>query len=532
MRRAQVVALSVLAVLTFGSLAITGGYAWYLRSPFYRNACARRLTDALGLPSDIGQVVPRSRQLMEFHDVRVWLPQRRGEAACCHIALVRQTPTADDPEAFELELRGGHSEISTRTWLGDDYRFVLESGLRPGFDPAGPRRVVFTGMDLTFERDQFEVALSDASGTVSFTDPHRGQAGVTCSTFNGYAADQPVVLRSVFSPQRDGIRLDRVELAVPELPIAIIGLNELAGLDLQTGAFNGQLTYSESDDGRDLVFGGKLLRLQLSECTAGFVATPWCGSVPELELAQATVHNGKLQRLEFRGLFTSMVLGDVLALWGLEKAGGRMDLYVSAAEISSTGIEHFVASGICDDISLAALSQALGWGQMTGTAKLAIDDLTITADHITSFDAELTVAPSADHPNTIDRALVVEILNRAFNITLPDAVLRWLPERFEYSELGVRCEIRDETLYVLGTHGPGERVILSMPVGGASLPIIQAPEQPIDLTAALDRLRATVRARVAEHLETITPHDAWRAISKPRPRAPQPGVPRDNPPPE
>ncbi len=35
----------------------------------------------VGLPAEIGRVVPRSRRTREFDQVRIWLPQRRDEAA-------------------------------------------------------------------------------------------------------------------------------------------------------------------------------------------------------------------------------------------------------------------------------------------------------------------------------------------------------------------------------------------------------------------------------------------------------------------
>ncbi len=250
MRRPRVIVLAVLAGLVYGSLLATGGYAWYLRSDGYRKSCAARLSDSLRLPAEIGRVVPRSRNAREFQDVRVWLPERRGEAAYCRRAIVVGQPTANDADAYELQLLGGWCEISTRTWLREDYRTVLESGLRPGFDPDGPRRVVFSGMDLTFEHQGFRAALRDAHGVVAFENPVQGWATVHCNEFNGHTTADAVVLRVEFSPQAPGVRLDRVELIVPELPIAIVGLEDLAGLGLRTGSFSGRVQYRETDGHR------------------------------------------------------------------------------------------------------------------------------------------------------------------------------------------------------------------------------------------------------------------------------------------
>ena len=514
-RRARIAALTALATVTSGSLLATGGYAWYLRSDAYREYCARVLTESLRLPSEIGQVVPRSRSSREFRDVRIWLPQRRDEAAFCESAIVRATPTASDPNAFELELRGGQTEISTRTWLREDYRNLLESGLRPGFDPDGPRRVIFRGMDLTFEREAFRATLSGASGEVSFVNPHLGQAVVRCNEFNGHRTLRDVTLRATFSPQESGIRPDRVELTVPKLPIAIVGLDELAGLALRSGSFDGQLVYEEHDDGQRMTVRGTLYNLQLAECTAGFVTPVWRGTVPELELEELTLLDGAIARLRFRGLFTDIELGDVLTPWGLGGVGGHVDLYVNAAELTEEGIVRLAAAGMCEDAALDEISAAVGWGRLTGRAKVVIDDLTITHNHLASANATIEAIPPADEAGTLERALVASVLDRAGGISLPDTIWQLLPEQFEYATLGVIFEARDERLNVFGTHGPQEKTILSVRLHEHDWPVLMEPGEPIDLRPALSAVREQLQTHFAQRWRSLTPRDAWQAISIP-----------------
>ena len=202
MRRIRFLALLVLVVVTVGSLAASGLHAWYLRSDRYRRYCAAALSDALGLPSDIGRVVPRSLASREFDDVTVWLPGRRDKALSCRQSLVIRSPQPGDPEAYAIELLGGACEISTRTWLQGDYRRVIESGLRPGFDPDGPRQVKFSGMDLRLQHGSFRGSLEDATGVVVFETDERGWAAVHCGALNGYLASQPIALkRAVFAAQ-------------------------------------------------------------------------------------------------------------------------------------------------------------------------------------------------------------------------------------------------------------------------------------------------------------------------------------------
>ncbi|MBL8881008.1 MAG: hypothetical protein JNG88_17980, partial [Phycisphaerales bacterium] len=64
---------------------------------------------------------------------------------------------------------------------------------------------------------------------------------------------------------------------------------------------------------------------------------------------------------------------------------------VREALISLNGVERLIASGECHGVGLAAVSRAVGWGQMTGSAHVAIDDLTIEANRIRSFEATALV---------------------------------------------------------------------------------------------------------------------------------------------
>ncbi len=551
MLRPKALALAALAILTFGSLLTLLGFAGYWRSPWYRARCATKLTAKLGLPSEIGAVVPRSRHSREFRDVRIWLPQHRDEAAFCESATVIRTPTPSDPEAYELVLRGGRSEISTRTWLREDYRFVLESGLRPGFDPNGPRRVTFRDMDLTFQRDQFHAALHDATGTVSFDDASAGQVSIACHDFNGHISPQPVLLEGRFSPQTRGIRLDRVDIVVPELPVALVGLSSLAGLDLHSGAFSGRVSYreiprtapatwatstaftpdtvpSDTRDQRILSVSGRLTRLFLDECTAAFVRQPWRGNVPELELEELQLVDNHLHNIRFRGLFTGVILGDLLAAWGLDVTGGDLLLRVHTAELSPAGIDRFVASGRCENLSLEQFTAGLGFGRLAGTARLDIDDFTIVANRLVSCDATLQVMPGGPDTNYIERALLSTVLSRTLGMELPN----FLPERFVYTQLGVRLEVRDEVLHVFGTHGPHGKTMLTVNLADNEVPVLNEPEQPFNLAPLFDAWRPRLLAELRERLPQLTPADAWRAILSRRlgPVAPGPADPNAHPP--
>lgn len=499
MPRARLMLFLFVTFALVGSLVATAGYAWYLRSDARRLCFVTQLTDYLKLPSEIDSLAPRGRNSQAFFGVVVHLPDRRGKALSCRQALLISTPTPEDPEAYEVELRGGLCEISTDTWLRGDYRHLLESGLRPSFDPGGPREVRFDEMDVTFIRDAFHLTLHDADGRVSFADRTRGVADISCKTLNGHVAGDFVTLSSAFSPRPHGIRLDHTELRVPRLPIAVLGLGDLLGTPIRSGGFEGRLTYSEADDGRRVRVSGSCFDIDLSEWTAPFVPQPWHGVCPELQLVECVLRDRSLERLRFRGVLNDLRLGDILTTWGFAGVGGQTTLRVGDAELTPDGISRLVASGQCVDLALDTLTDRLGWGLMTGTARCVIDDLTIEHNRLRSLSARIIVDDSAN-ANIIEGRLVREIVNRAMRFDLPPM----LPQRIEYTHFGVRLDVKDEQLYVLGTHGERDRTILTVRLFGQEIPLVPQPPSAIDLRPWCDALRDQLQSGLRRRLEALS----------------------------
>jgi len=489
MRLVRVLALVLLFLVMYGTLAGSAAYAWYLRSAAYRQYCAKYLSQRLELPADIGRIQPRSFATREFDNVVVWLPDRRGRALSCDQAIVANRPRPDDPEAYEIELIGGSTEISTRTWLRSDYRGVIESGLRPGFAPDGPQRVTFADMDLAFERERFNMLLSNANGVVRF-EPDFGQAVVTCRELNGCTVGEAVILYAAFSPRALGIRIDEVELKVPRLPLVILGLDQLVDSHIRSGSFHGRLQYGESDAGTWLRASGQCFDVKLSECTAGLLPRPWRGRCDDLELRELFFREQTPERLRFAGVLRGLVLGDILTPWGLADIGGEVTLSVREADLSPRGIHLLIASGSCTDVSLEHLTAGLGWGRMTGNLRVSITDLTIEDNRLRSLEAEVRVEDAGAEPNWIEGELLRNLITRVLKFDLP----AFLPEsiwreQLDYSRLGFRLDVEDEVLHVFGTHGSREKTILTIRVLGRDLPIVREPERAIPLDGWMDQLR-------------------------------------------
>jgi len=508
----RLIAAGAVALVTLSWLAISGGYTLYLNRASYRGACAAELSRTLGLPSDIGGIVPHSLRAREFRDVVVWLPERRDRALTCRRAIVQSTATAADPDAYEIQVLGGECEVSTRTWLRSDYRGVLESGLRPGFSRGGPRRVHFEDMDVAFVRNGYRARLSGAAGSVSFVDAQHGTAAVACREFNGWACREPVKLTARFSPTRDGIRIDHAELIVPDLPLSAAELRRLTGVDAHSGRFQGRMQYEESEGGQTLVLAGRCAELDLRELTAGWTAVAWRGRCPQIELEELRIENGAPARLRFRGMLQEVSLGDVLAAFGLSGTSGVASLSVREADISRSGVALLAAAGECRDVDLRALTAALGRGEMSGTLRATIDELRVVDNRLQSLTAALVVAEAGDTPNWVEGRLLQELVRRTLQVELPFA----LPERIEYARLGVRFEVRDEVLRVFGTHGEENGTILTVRLHGQDVPLIFQPRRPFDLRPGLDLLRQ----RAVEHLAQTRP-----TVDTSEPRAPADSTP-------
>ena len=103
---------------------------------------------------------------------------------------------------------------------------------------------------------------------------------------------------------------------------------------------------------------------------------------------------------------------------------------------------------------------------------------------------------------------------QAKGIALPDFVVRQLPERIEYTGLGVRAEIRDESLHLFGTHGADHAAILTVRALGRDWSVITEPKEPIELRPAFDRLRACLLADLAQAFRRLEAHQlATRAAA-------------------
>jgi len=118
----------------------------------------------------------------------------------------------------------------------------------------------------------------------------------------------------------------------------------------------------------------------------------------------------------------------------------------------------------------------------------------------------VTAVPPTDRAGTIDRDLLLAAAEKAFDFTWPETLPRdLLPERVEYTRLGLRLLVQDNRMRMLGTHGSRGDVILTARVFGAPIPIVKEQKSTTDLTPYLDLLFNRLRS-----YEPSQARDWWR----------------------
>jgi len=163
--------------------------------------------------------------------------------------------------------------------------------------------------------------------------------------------------------------------------------------------------------------------------------------------------------------------------------------------------------GIVTDLVLEEWLQLLGHGSATGRLIIRVNNLDIVDDRIRSADIEINALPPPDAPGTIDRDLLLEAAEKAFDFSWPPSLPReLLPEKVEYAQLGMRLLIRDNLLRVLGTHGSDGDTILTIKVLGAPIGVVKEQPETIDLGPFIESLLAGARGYDPAHMR-----DWWRS---------------------
>lgn len=494
--------LSRKLLLAFTILVVSGSTGWTtwqgvrLRTNWYHRKVVADLTEFFEMPCEVGRIEPRTFSSRVFHDIAVRLPQRADAApvfSCGHAVWIKRT--TDGVAANELELHDGLINLGAQGWQLSDYSQVLQSGLGHDFSDLDLAKVTLAEFELAFRKGLFAVNCRDASGEITFPSPREGLAHLTAYEFNGHRVSEGVRIHARFEPKK-GVRMHEVVLDLPAMPLNQIGITLADGGELTEGQFAGRVEYQADDeDGESALWlRGELNDAALSELSRGFLIGPLSGRI-SINVSGARVAKSMLTHLRGRGRIDGLTLESLARMLNREHLAGEAHLNVLWADFALGRVNELSLTGLLRDVSLAEMLESLGEGTATGSLAMRVNSLRIADDRIAAADIEIIVLPPRDGVGTIDRSLLVGAAQKAAGFEWPGWLPQSLiPEKIEYVEAGVRLLVRDNQLRILGTHGDGERTILTLKIMGRTFGLVKQRDGVIDLTPWIEQGLARVRA--------------------------------------
>jgi hypothetical protein len=484
--------LLVLAVvLVGGSIGWTAGYGLHLRSESYRKEVEHNLSLFFDLPCNVGRISGRTFSSRAFEDVEVWLPDRRDRVFSCRRAIWKEAASEGEP-AKRLELIDGTLVLGSDRWRGDDYRQVFQSGLGHNFQDLDLSHVELSSFQILFDRGEVQVHCGDASGTVEMSDPQDGVAHLIAHELNDYRVTQGVRIDARFLP-KNGVEVSEFVLALPEVPLAAIGVGPALKGNITDGRFSGRIHYEKTDERPEIWLEGVLTDADLSQLTRAVPLGPFVGRV-SVDVRGARVSDSLVTHLRGRGEITGLSLASFGPLLGVPSLSGNATFKLDAVDIAVGHVNRLRLTGSLGGLVLEEWLRPWGYGSASGQLQVRVNNLDVVEDKIESADIEVTVLPPRGRPGTIQRALLLTAAEQAFNMTWPESLPRdLLPEEVEYAQFGMRLLVRDNQLRILGTHGKDGDAILTIKVWGRPLSVLKEQVGTIDLGPPLADLLSRAR---------------------------------------
>ena len=466
MRRRRVAAAWGTWLVVAGVLTATVCHALYYRSDLYRRRLQAELGEFFGLPVEVGGVAPHSFTARQLKDVRVWLPEKRDLIFRCPL-IVWDTAVPTEGGNIAIEIRRPVWMLGSEAWGSRDYMRVLQAGLRHNFQAARVGEVHLQQARLEWLWPGCPLYAEDVEGKLVFDRQGKGRANLECRRFNGYATSIPIQISARVDPQADDL-IPEVALVVPDLPVAALGLDQMLQSRLTQGVFAGTIKLHQSPQGDRIVFSGRAGRVRLEEWTKRVPGGAISGLL-DLTIEEAVLQDRQLRELRFRGEAGQLAIDSLLDQFGWPRMGGTAHLHVLDAHVTNSTVARLHVSGRWDGGSLDNLCrELLGKTGLQGRLRARINALIVENNQIVSGDVELSGEPANGKPGTIDRALLLEAFERMFGLSLPKQLL---PERVEYSQMGVRILISRQEIRVLSGQGPAGPAVITTRVFGQDLPL-------------------------------------------------------------
>lgn len=493
MRSLRLTLVTVITLLVGGSTIWTAAYGIRLRTSSYRKSVEADVSAFFELPCQIGAIRGHTFDSRMFRDVSIWLPDKRDLVFTCKEAIWEEFE--DDPEPHrELVLNDGILMLGSDRWQREDYRQVLKSGLGHDFEDLHLTHVELNDFEIGFDRGTVSIRCRETSGKIDMSDPNHGVAHLVAYELNSYRVGQGVRIDADFTP-KNGVEVSEFNLALPEVPLASVGIEQALGGPITQGVFAGSVRYSGADGNPELQISGRLRGADLAELTKRVPLGPFEAKI-SVDVEEARISRSLITHFRGKGQIVGLKLAPLAPLLGLTQLSGEASLHLDSVAIALGHIEQLRLDGRIDGLILDEWLQMFGQGAASGRLSLRISNLHVVDDAIHSADIEITAVPPADGPGYIDRTLLIGAAERLLDFEWPESLpQKVLPEQVEYRQFGVRLLIRDNILRILGTHGDGEATILTIAVWGAPIGLVKEPEATIDLGPYLDDIAARIRSQ-------------------------------------
>lgn len=488
-------------LLVGGSIAATAGYGLRLRSSAHRLQTQQRLSAFLNLPCDIGEIRPLTFSSRAFDRVEVHLADRRARVFQCAQAVWHERGPAAQ-RVNDLDLFDGTLAVSADRWQREDYAQVLRSGLEHDFEAIRLGEVRLHDFRLEYRQGLLRLTCARAEGVVTFAGDAAGTARLAAPVINGYTTVEPALISATFSPRAvrtAGVR--ELVLAVPTVPLRVLGIDALLPAPTTRGRFAGRIEYRAGAEAPQLSLAGRLEDASLAELTGGLASGPIRGTL-DVAIDEARVVDRTVTRLIGRGEIHALKLRDLSALFN-QPLDGTADLNVGMADVALGHVNRLIVDGVAEEVSLEPLSALFGQSRITGSLRIQINALRIRNDRIEWADVEVQALPPAGQKEgTIGRKLLLNGLEKGLAFQWPESVSpEVLPERIAYTRLEMRLLVRDNRLRVLGTHGLRNNTILTIRILGTEVGVVRTLSHEIDLTPHILRLRESLARRDPHELE-------------------------------
>lgn len=487
MRKRRVAAAWGTWLVVAGMIAATVAHALYYQSNLYRRGLEADLASFFGLPTEIGSISPHSFTARQLGDVRVWLPEKRDLVFRCPRVIWDKSGAPGGREA-SIDIHEPVWLLGSEAWRSHDYTRLLQAGLKHNFQAVKLGIVRLHGARLEWQWPGCKLHADGVDGKLVFDAQGRGQADLVCHQFNGHTTSAPIHISARIDPEADDL-LPEVVLVVPELPMTSLGLDQILQSPVTQGSFCGTITLMQSRGGDRIVLSGRAEKVRLDEWTKRMPGGAISGLL-DLTIERLMVQDRQLRELRFRGEAAEIAADPLLARFGWPQLGGIARLRVLDGRVADGVVRNLHVSGSWDGGSLDGLCQRLfGKTGLEGRLRARINSLVIENERIAGGDIELSGEPPPGQPGTIKKALLTEAFEKVFGLWLPSQLL---PDRVQYTQMGVRILIDHEEVRVLSGLGPAGPALITARILGQDLPL----GGQLDLHLSVDQLLDQVKGQL------------------------------------